>query len=165
MNSVETEKHLQDEKPVLVIGYGNILRRDDGVGWAAARRLADQLPDDFASVMTVQQLLPELAEAVSHAKLVIFIDADAELSGGAFARRDLESARDHKKAIGHHQTPEGILRLAGHLYGHAPRALLYSIGGTDFSFGCALSRPVQVALREVVHEIVDAVVDYLPHRE
>jgi hydrogenase maturation protease len=163
MNSVEIEKHTQADKPVLVIGYGNILRRDDGVGWAAARRLADQLPDEIASVMTVQQLLPELAEPVSHAKLVIFIDADAQLSGGAFARRDVESVIQRGKAIGHHQTPEGILRLADNLYGHSPRAVLYSIGGTDFSFGCALSPSVQVALRKVVHEIVDAVVDYLPH--
>jgi hydrogenase maturation protease len=162
MNCVETEKHLQSEKPVLVIGYGNILRRDDGVGWAAARRLADQLPDEVASVVTVQQLLPELAEPISHAKLVIFIDADAQLTGGAFARREIESTQPTRKAIGHHETPEGILRLAGNLYGHSPRAVLYSIGGTDFSFGCALSPSVQVALREVVHEVVDAVVDYLP---
>jgi hydrogenase maturation protease len=151
-------------KPILVIGYGNILRCDDGVGWAAARRLTDQLPSDLASVLTAPQLLPELAETVSHAERVIFIDADAQLPAGEVRKLSLQPGPMSGRTIGHHQTPEGMLRLAEELYGHAPHAELYSIGGADFSFGCTLSPAVQVALRKVVLEIVDEVIHFSQDR-
>ena len=46
---------------VLVIGYGNVLRSDDGVGWHVTERLASDAR--FASVTVLQrhQLTPELA--------------------------------------------------------------------------------------------------------
>ena len=59
----------------LVIGYGNRLRGDDGVGWEVASRLAAAVPSEAAHILTVHQLTPELAEPVSEADLVIFIDA------------------------------------------------------------------------------------------
>ena len=59
----------------LIIGYGNPLRGDDGVGWEVASRLAATIPEEAAHIMTVHQLTPELAESVSEAELVIFIDA------------------------------------------------------------------------------------------
>ena len=155
-------KSEETKPPILVIGYGNILRRDDGVGWAAARRLVDQLPGDQAAVLTAPQLLPELAETVSHAQRVIFIDADAELPAGEIHKSAVEPGTV-AKSLGHHQTPQGILRLARDLYRHAPQAFIYTIGGADFSFGCTLSQPVQIALRKVVQSVVDAVMDFSKH--
>ena len=146
------------EPPVLVIGYGNILRRDDGVGWAVARRLLDQLPRELATVLTVPQLLPELAEQISRAQYVVFIDADAQLPPGVVQKLPVRPDDQDGQILGHHQTPAGILRLASDLYARSPAASIYSIGGADFSFGCNLSPPVQAALRKVVQDIVDAVI-------
>ena len=64
---------MKDRK--LIIGYGNPLRGDDGVGWEVASRLAVIIPSEAAHILTVHQLTPELAESVSEADLVIFIDA------------------------------------------------------------------------------------------
>jgi hydrogenase maturation protease len=145
------------DPPLLVIGYGNILRRDDGVGWAAARRLANQLPGELAQVLMVQQLLPELSERLSRCEQAIFIDASAELAPGKIGHQILDPDRDagDGKTIGHQQSPEGMLRMARDLYGHCPTATLYSIGGSDFSYGCSLSPPVRIALRQVVRDIVE----------
>lgn len=151
----------ENDPPVLILGYGNILRRDDGVGWAAVRRLKDQLPPDFASVLTLPQLLPELAESVSRADLVIFIDADFQLAPGKVKKRIIRHRKSRNKTIGHHQTPDEILRLARDLYHCSPRAILFSVGGSDFSFGCKLSSPVRVALREVVHDVANITVRFL----
>jgi len=149
--------------PVLIIGYGNVLRRDDGVGWAAARRLIDQLPGTTAKVWMVPQLLPELAEPMSRSELVIFIDADAKLGAGQIQRRILRSPRrKNTQTIGHHQSPEGLIQMARDLYGRRPRALLFSIGGADFSFGCTLSSAVKTAVRKVVSDVVDAVMALSP---
>ncbi len=63
----------------LVIGIGNPLRGDDGVGWWLAER-AEQLPPGTPTkgpllVQTVQQLTPELAAELTDVRRVLFIDA------------------------------------------------------------------------------------------
>lgn len=57
----------------LVIGIGNPLRSDDGVGWWLARRAERWLP--ASQLRAVQQLTPELAADVAAAARVLFIDA------------------------------------------------------------------------------------------
>lgn len=75
----------------LVIGIGNTLRGDDGVGWWLAERLEGQRPaaeegagpsiagsaavNGWPQVRTVQQLTPELAEELQAVRRVLFIDA------------------------------------------------------------------------------------------
>jgi hypothetical protein len=59
---------------VLVIGYGNTLRGDDGVGYQVAETVAEwQLPQ--VRSIAVHQLLPELAADIAEVDLVIFVDA------------------------------------------------------------------------------------------
>ncbi len=63
----------------LVIGIGNPLRGDDGVGWWLAER-AEMSPPATPTgaallVRAVQQLTPELSEELAGARRVLFIDA------------------------------------------------------------------------------------------
>ena len=67
----------------LIIGYGNPLRGDDGLGWRAAEQLAEIIPQSEAEVIACHQLTPELAEPISRARLVIFIDMSLELAASA----------------------------------------------------------------------------------
>src|SRR5271166_6728975 len=67
----------------LIIGYGNPLRGDDGLGWQVASELA-KCVDALISVLAVQQLTPELAEPVSDADLVIFVDACCDGEPGSW---------------------------------------------------------------------------------
>lgn len=150
-------KYGETDRPVLVIGYGNDLRGDDGAGPAAARRLARRLPSDLASIVTVHQLLPELAEPVSRAKLAIFIDADAQLAPGVVNARNLTPSPTSNGTLGHHLDPENILCLARDLYGRAPQAQLYSIGGETFAYKQTLSPRIQRALPGLVRDVVTTV--------
>jgi hydrogenase maturation protease len=59
---------------VVVIGYGNTLRGDDGAGPAVAQAIADRALPGVRS-LAVPQLTPELAEIVAEANLVVFVDA------------------------------------------------------------------------------------------
>ena len=59
----------------LVIGYGNVLRGDDGAGFLTAELLRDKLRDPDIEILSQHQLLPELMEPISRAARVIFIDA------------------------------------------------------------------------------------------
>jgi len=145
------------ESPVLIIGYGNALRGDDGAGPEAGRRLEALLPRRWASVLAAQQLLPELAEPLSRVKLAIFIDADCRLQPGRIRRRTLRTPA-HASANGPHaQGPEGILRLARQVYGRCPRALLYGVGPASMGYEQALSPPVRAALPRVVHDVMRVV--------
>ena len=57
----------------LVIGYGNMLRCDDGAGPQAADRIAATYP--HIDCLSLTELTPELAETVSHYDRVLFVDA------------------------------------------------------------------------------------------
>ena len=87
---------------VLIIGYGNPLRGDDGVGWRVAEAVAAALPDGAAEVLTVHQLTPELAELMSRADRVIFIDAAAEGEAGEVSCFALKSAGKQPALLGSH---------------------------------------------------------------
>jgi len=58
---------------VLIVGYGNPLRGDDGWDGTPPKRCGQ--PCRIAEIITVHQLTPELAEEASRAELVVFLDA------------------------------------------------------------------------------------------
>jgi hydrogenase maturation protease len=147
----------ESEGPVLVIGYGNILRGDDGAGPAAAEKLRERLPRQTAEVLAVHQLLPELVEPLRRSKLAIFIDADWNIPPGEVQKRDLRVKNEGPAAIGHHQSPENLLKMAKELYGHAPPAMLFHIGASEFGYHEGLSKPVRLAVALLVKEVLDTV--------
>jgi hydrogenase maturation protease len=79
---------------LVIIGYGNPLRGDDGIGWHAANTLATHydtlaMTDGFdrtdegelsllpqaVNVIVCHQLMPELAATIATAAVVVFLDA------------------------------------------------------------------------------------------
>src|SRR5215471_13501794 len=89
---------------VLVIACGNPLRCDDGVAWHAADRLRSRLPST-AQIMCVHQLTPELAEDISRADLVVFLDASKQGQPGA-VRCQTISAESGEINVFHHLKPQ-----------------------------------------------------------
>jgi hydrogenase maturation protease len=69
------------KRPV-IIGYGNPLREDDGLGWRAADLLASHPGLGEAEIIQRHQLLPELAEDLVEAAVVVFLDAAVDLAPG-----------------------------------------------------------------------------------
>lgn len=137
---------------VLIIGYGNPLRSDDGLGWHAAERLRSELADPEIEIRAVHQLTPELADPLSRARRVIFIDAAAEGEPGTLQRRSLTPSAGGD-AFTHHATPSALLAAARSLYGHAPEAILFSVPAESVAFGESLSPMVRQALDELVEQI------------
>ena len=136
---------------VLIIGYGNPLRADDGLGWRAAEQLREAAPPD-TEVLTVHQLTPELAEDASRAELVVFIDAGEGGTPGSWKREEIAPDAGGQPFT-HHVTPASLVSAAGTLYGRAPRAVLFSMAGESFEFGEGLSPRVAAALPEMLEEV------------
>ena len=135
---------------VLIVGYGNPLRGDDGMGWHAAEMLRQSVDDPEVEIITVHQLTPELMGPVSEAGSVIFLDAAASGEPGAVTQRRIDTGATPAGDFTHHVTPETLLEGARILYGRRPPATLLSVAGADFEPGDQLSEPVRGALPEVV---------------
>ena len=157
---------------VLVVGYGNTLRSDDGIGWRAASLLADdpRLRDDprlgGVEVLAIHQLAPELALDFSRVSLVILIDAGADNPPGEISVQSLApdvdagvsggapGATHGPGAPSHHVGPPELLALARALYGAAPAALVVRVGVAEMEIGEALSPAVSAALPAVADVVV-----------
>jgi len=127
----------------LILGIGNPLRGDDGLGWVVAEQLA-QAGDLACSVQMVHQLTPELAEHMAAAALVVMIDATREGEPGDVRLRPLSSSVQQLGAVGtHHTTPEELVGLTRAVYGHCPPVVVITMTGADFCLGEHLSPVVE----------------------
>jgi hydrogenase maturation protease len=128
---------------VLLVGYGNLLRSDDGVGPAIVSRLAGIFAGNpLCACLTAHQLTPELAEQVAGADRVVFIDASVECGAGIVRIRRLASASAATSTLGHAASPEAILALAKALYHRAPSAWSVAVGVANLAVGDQLSPAV-----------------------
>jgi len=99
------------------------------------------LPPPEVEVLTRQQLTPELADNITRANVVFFIDA-ARVGQPRELRCDPVTAQPG--TIHTHQcSPAGLLALAQQLYGASPRAFVVSLCGECFDHGAELSATVE----------------------
>ena len=118
----------------LIIGIGNPLRSDDGLGWAVAEQLA-QDDDPCREILTVHQLTPELAQWMAAADLVVMIDASREGEPGALRIHPLAASAQPGALGTHHMTPDELVALTTAVFGRCPPVVLVSMTGTNFSMG------------------------------
>ena len=131
----------------VIIGYGNPLRGDDGLGWHAAERLRDDLAGPDVEVIACQQLTPELAEIISRAERAVFIDACHGAYPGTISCQPVKIAAAQARSFSHDLDPAALLAGAQVLYGAAPtECVVMSISGASFAHGQALSPVVAAAL-------------------
>lgn len=114
---------------MLLIGYGNPGRGDDGLGPAFSQAMADHALPGW-EVDTDYQLVAEHALAISTHDLVVF--ADAQLNGtSAFSFRQIRPGAP--EVLGSHSlVPETVLALCETLYGASPRAYVLGITGQAY---------------------------------
>ena len=154
-------------KKLLILGYGNPDREDDGVAWHILRALTlklsltppesyeDEFPEfariDFAFDL---QLTPEMAEDLRTFEYVCFVDAHTGdipepvrliPVGGEF----------QASPFTHHLTPQSLLSMCQTLYGAKPEAALLSVLGHRFLFSRQLSEETTRLVPEAVELIWD----------
>lgn len=142
----------------LVIGCGNPLRTDDGLGLRAAEALAEVLPAGQCEILAIHQLTPELSEQIALADKVVFIDASANPNGqkaGLIERQAVEGEIARSAAFSHQVSPTSLVELAGRLYGRRPEAVLFTVRAASFDLGEGLTPLVQAALPELVNRVRD----------
>lgn len=144
----------------LVLGIGNPLRSDDGLGWRVVQTLRDE-GSSKARLIACHQLTPELAEEVSQADLVVFVDARADGALGEVRRQTLEpSARETAGwSLSHDLDPPTLLSHARMLFGRCPPACLLSVTAESFEPGETLSASVEAALPALLDALSEVLQD------
>jgi hydrogenase maturation protease len=145
---------------VLVIGYGNTLRADDGVGRFAAERLADDPRLDGVRVIGQHQLTPELALDVSRAGMVVFVDASSRPPAGTVAVERMERTGRQRAGWSHYLDPPSLLDLTGELYGRVPDAFLVSVGVESVLLGDRMSPLVEASLPGLVDAVAELIANH-----
>ena len=147
---------MMSERPrrVLLIGYGNPGRLDDGLGPALATEV-EQLDLPGVTVDSDYQLTVEDAAAIAQHDAVVF--ADAAVSGPepfCFERIDPKPALSFSS---HSVEPAAVLALAEELFGSSTPGYCLGIRGYEFNdYHERLSEQAQANLTAAVKFIVSA---------
>lgn len=130
---------------VLVLGYGNPGRLDDGLGPALVQRMESlQLPEVYCDAN--YQLLVEDAATIAEHEVVVFVDADSGCAapfwfGEVTPQRALSFSS-------HSVSAAAVLELAHGLLGGATRGYFLGIRGYQFNgFGEGLSAQAAANLK------------------
>lgn len=148
------------QPPVVILGYGNPLRADDGIGWAAAEVLEQRLDPDAVEVIASHLLTPELAARVAEAAVVIFIDAACDLPPGQVVCKPVQATQELPGYMTHSLGPQSLLALASQWYRAQPLAHVFAVGGEDWSHSERLSPRLQAVLPDLVEQVCGLVGQY-----
>ena len=141
----------------LVIGIGNPLRGDDGVGWRLVEELEQQAAATATELRTLHQLTPELAPELAACDRALFIDA--WLAPGATGDnngitpadclpclRGLTIGAAAETAFSHQLQPAQLLAMAHALFGACPRSDALLVPAYAFGHGTVLSDRLRLQL-------------------
>ena len=148
----------REQRRDLLIGWGNGLRQDDGVGRAIAAAAGRwELPS--LEVIERTQLTPELAPQLAAARRVLFVDAEPQAAAGPGGWRlepllpTATAGADAAASAGlfsHHASAGQLLRLAESLYGRRPPAWQLLVAAHGYNFSTRLTPATGAVLGEVL---------------
>ena len=136
---------------LLVIGYGNELRSDDGVGPKVATAIGAKNLSGVCAI-SCHQLTPELAEPISKAGTVVFVDAAIGASS-EIALRPL-APTEETQVMTHTADPRSLLALARDVFGRCPNAWWLTVPAQNLAFGEELSPVAERGLARAIEEIL-----------
>jgi hydrogenase maturation protease len=144
---------MSEKRKILLIGFGNPARADDGLGPALAEEIESKnLPD--ITVEADYQLTIEDSAQVAENDIVIF--ADASTNGPEpFGFEQIE-AKESESFSTHSVEPAAVLALAENLFGSKAKGYILGIRGYEFDrFGESLTEKAKVNLQKAVDFIMN----------
>lgn len=145
----------------LLIGYGNPMRSDDGVGCHVAGQIREDatalmgaLADDL-HVVSVAQLGPELTELVGQCKRIVLINAAYGDLPGEFSVRRIEPATETTEPVRYIYDPATWAAWAGGQNGNDPEIYVLAVGASNCAVGEGLSPAVAEALPAVLEKVAE----------
>ena len=141
--------------PILVLGYGNTLRSDDGVGYRVAAAVHGWNLADVEGY-PCHQLTLDLAATIAPRQRVIFVDARVadDKDSGQIQWEPVQPLTGTAAPVGTHTaTPAALLTLARSLYQGQAIAHQLTIPAVNFAFGETLSAVTTQAEQQALRSI------------
>ena len=120
----------KDNKKILLIGFGNPARADDGLGPALAEKIESKNISDVTVESDYQLTIEDSAQVAQH-DIVIFADASAN-GAEPFSFERIE-AKCSDSFSTHSVEPAHIMALAETLFGSKARGFILGIRGYEFN--------------------------------
>ncbi len=136
---------------LLLLGYGNPGRGDDGLGPLLVEKLEREFPAASAwhpSFLVAMQLQPEHAFELREHQAAILVDACREILAPC-ELRPVIPRHDHSYTT-HRLSPGALLAICRETLGTAPPCWLLSIRGEHFGLGEGLSAPARENLEQAL---------------
>jgi hydrogenase maturation protease len=146
---------------VLVVGYGNTLRQDDGYGPVVVDRLRERISDGRVRVLTRQQLSSDLAADLERVGFCVLIDAATTGVRGELTIREVQPEPTEIGSLGHELSAGALLGLTQQLLGRAPRCVICSTLPESMELGEGLTATVTALVEPAVAAIARLIDDYL----
>jgi len=155
-NPVMMTKAASTDSRVLIIGFGNTQRRDDGIGPHVIRQLQEAIGmDNGVRFRSVSQLAIEMAEELYPADAVIFVDATVKVLDGGWQCERLRPYTAPADFRTHHLRPDFLLGMALAIYQHHPPAWLVAVQGDDFGFGREITPAARTRAAGAIGKIIE----------
>lgn len=147
-------------KKTLIIGIGNMLMKDEGIGIHAIHLLIDKNLDETADIEIVDggTLGIGLLEYMKDKSKIIIIDAiDLKEAPGSIFRfnfNDINGYFQHPKFSMHQIDILDTINILHTLYNHFPEIIVIGMQPFDVSLGMQLSEQAQNRLNELLNLVI-----------
>lgn len=150
----------ENRKKLVVIGVGNFLQGDEGVGVHAINELSKEILDPRVEVIDGGTAGIDLLFFLEDADFAVIIDCmEAYLEPGTIFRLSAEelflSAKtdNMRKKLSLHETNLTEVLLAAKELNKLPSTILFGIQPKEITVSCSLSAPVQKALPKLIRAV------------
>ncbi|MGC9372822.1 MAG: hydrogenase maturation protease [Thermovirgaceae bacterium] len=148
---------------VLVLGYGNPARQDDGAGHVLSRLLLRSVRKcgDQAVLWRGHQLVPEAVLEAGDADVAIFCDASLVTHEKGYALERVDPSSSGGDGLNMHTFgPGSVIALAEKVLGRVPEGWLLSVSGASFDFSDRLTLECRERVRRAHRGFVSFWTDY-----
>ncbi len=147
-------------KKILIYGYGNIGRQDDGLGVLLASDMEELMLKYGIYSIDVEsnyQLNIEDALTISHYDIVFFADTTMDDSKAVDMQPVVASAQTEFTM--HAMKPEFVLHLCESLYNVSPETYLITMHGFEFEFGMPVTEQAAKNLKIAINMLSKRLTD------
>ena len=145
---------------ILVVGYGNPLRADEGIGCHVARQVAHHLRgDERVEIVPCHELAANIVDKIGRAEFVIFVDASTAGEPGTIAETTVQPDPMFTGVLGDGVTPSTLLAAANAKHKRCPSAVLFTMTGWCFEIGENMSTIVSERFQDLVKRIESAIAE------
>ena len=147
---------LASKKPILVLGVGNILQSDDGVGVHVVEKMRDDIQSDEVDVCDGGTAGLDLISIVDNRRVVIVVDAvnGGEKSGTVYRLTPEDIDEPNLRFDSLHQV--GLLETLNmaKMTGRAPmRTVIVGVQPEVVDWGLSLSPAVQDQIPKIINQV------------